>query len=147
MAGALRSAMRPTIVTAIADATVQVTLGVPWPQTAQDLIGVGRVESQFESATMGPQRSRDETITVEVLISVFRPGGQEQEQITSERAYELLGAIERHLRVVDPTVGGLVRSCLLSSHQMDSNPFDDGTAMGRVVEVLATFTAQARVRG
>lgn len=146
-AGALRSALPGVIEAAINDSEVQVTLGTPFPQESADLIGVGRVESQLEFATMGPQRSRDEALTVEVLISVFRPGGQEQEQIASDRAYALLGAIERHLRMVDPTVGGLVRRCLLASHQMDSDPFDDGTGMGRVVEVLATFAAQARITG
>lgn len=146
VAGALRSALPAVIAAAIDDPAVQVGLGMPWPQTAQDLIAVGGVESQLEPGPMGPQRSRDETLTVEVLISVFRPGGQDQEQVASDRAYELLGAIERHLRMVDPTVGGLVRACLLTGHRMESDPFDDGTGMGRVVEVLATFAAQARIR-
>jgi len=95
---------------------------------------------------MGPQRQRVETITVEVLISVFRPGGQEQEEIASARAYELLDAVEHHTRMVDQTLGGLVQSCLLTGHELDSAPFSDDTGQGRTVEVLATFEAKNRVR-
>lgn len=144
-AGSVRSALPAVIRTAIADSAVQVSLGFPWPQAADDIVSVGTVRATLESATVGPQRTRDETVTVEVLISTFRAGGEEQEAVASDRAYALLDRIEHHLRTVDPTLGGLVRQCLLTSHDMDSAPFDDGVSQGRTVEVLATLTARYRV--
>lgn len=140
--------MQPAIVAAVADPTVQVTLGFPWPQTAQDIIGVGEVTSAIDYGPMGTQRARDEDVTVQVLVSVFRPGGQEVEQVASDRAYALLDAIEHHLRMTDPTLGGLLnrKPLLLTGHSMDSAPFADDTAQGRTVEILATFTGSARIR-
>lgn len=145
-AGRVRSALSAMIATALDDPEVQVSLGYPWPQTAADIVAVGACRATLAAATLGPQRSRDETSTVEVLISVFRPGGQEQEQVASDRAYALLDMIEHHLRTVDPTLGGLVRQCVVTSHDMDSAPFDDGTVQGRTVELLVTVTATYRVR-
>lgn len=147
VAGPLRIAMRDAAVTAINDPAVQIEVGYPWPQTAADIVAVGAVRSTQEPATLGTQRSREETLTVDVLVSVFRAGGQEVEQVASDRAYALLGALERHVRITDTTLGGVVRHCFLTGHEMDSQPFSDDTGMGRTVEIAATFTAAVRITG
>lgn len=144
--GPVRKALKAAVVTAINDPAVQVALGFPWPQEAQDIIALGDGRSTVDVATMGQARSRDETLSIDLTVSVFRPGGQEQAEVAQDRAYELLAAIEHHLRTTDPTLGGLVRQCLLTEHEIASEPFDDGTTMGRTVEVAATFTALARFR-
>lgn len=145
-AGPVRKALKPAIIAAIADTTVQVELGYPWPQTAADIVAVGPVRSELTAATMTPQRTRDETLTAEVLISVFRPGGQEVEEIASDRAYELMDAIEHYIRMTDPTLGGLLMWLFVTAHEADSAPYSDDTTQGRTVEISVTLTGRARTR-
>lgn len=145
-AGPLKDYFVSTLIpTAINDSTVLVTYGHPGMEFADDMIGVGRVTSSQEQATMSPNRSREELLTVEVTISCYRGGGQEQEQICGDRAYALLGAIERQVRVNDVTCGDNVRDCFLTAHVADGATDPQFLASGRCIEIQATFTARVRI--
>lgn len=147
VAGDLVAALQAAIITAVNDPDVLVVVGFPWPQTALDIISVGDVKSNQTTATMTPQRTRDEVLTVDVTVSVFRPGGQEQALPVIQRAYALLGLIGHHFRMDVPTLGIDIWECLLTDHQMSSQPFSSDTAEGRTTEIAATFTTKARIRG
>lgn len=144
-AGPFKEAFTAIITTAIADPTVLVSFGHPGMSDADDIIGVGKVVSDQKQATVSPNRSREETIELTVCISIYRGGGIEQEQIASDRAYALLGLIEKYVRLTDTTVGGTVRDCFLTSHESDGSTDKDLLAQGRLIEVTAVFTARVRI--
>lgn len=124
---------------------VYVVFGQPATYNPDDIVSFGRLTVGQQAATMSTNRSREETLTVEVTVSCFLGGDEEAEIATAERAYELLRRIEHHVRMTDTTLGGVVRQCLLTSHESEGATPEDLIEQGRVTEVVATFTAQARV--
>lgn len=126
---------------------VSVTFGAPFDLNPEDLVGIMGIESDQEVATMG-NRGREETLRLVVEISCFRGGtGDGLERSVSDRAYYLLGLIERWCRVTDTTVGGTVRQCFLIGHQSSGRTGPEYLDKGRVIEITATFQAHARITG
>jgi hypothetical protein len=125
---------------------VYVVFGQPANYVPDDIVAVGRITAGQDMATMGTNRSREETLTVDVTVSCFRGGDEDAEIATADRAYDLLRRIEHHVRMTDPTLGGVVRTCVLTSHESDGATPEDLIDQGRVTEVIATFTAHARIR-
>ncbi|MEE2568602.1 hypothetical protein V1638_04220 [Pseudarthrobacter sp. J64] len=125
---------------------VYVVFGQPATYVPEDIIAFGRITAGQDAATLSTNRSREETLTLEVMLSCFQGGGEEAELVASERCYELLRLIERHVRMTDTTVGGTVRECFLTSHESDGATPEELLEQGRVIDVTATFTAKARVR-
>lgn len=126
-------------------ANVLVTYGFPDLYVPEDIIEFGTVTGNQSPAAISNLRSRDETLTVEVFITCQRGGGQEMEQVCATRAYQLLRMVETFARVTDPTIGGAVRWCFLTQHQSQGHTDPAVIEQGRVIEISATFTAQARV--
>jgi len=124
---------------------VQVAYGHPGTNLANDIVSIGTVSGSQEVATMSPNRSREEYLSIEVVFSVYRGGGVEQEQIVTERAYALLGQLETYTRLTDTTLGGVVRWVTLQNHTCSGETEPDLIAQGRVVELTATFEARARL--
>lgn len=124
---------------------VYVVFGQPSTYQPEDIISFGRLSVGQAAATMSTNRSREETITVEVTVSCFLGGDEDAEIATAERAYELLRRIERHVRMTDTTLGGVVRECVLTSHESEGATPEELTEQGSVTEVIATFTAKARI--
>lgn len=124
---------------------VYVVFGQPSTYQPEDIVSFGRLSVGQEAATMSTNRSREETISVEVTVSCFLGGDEDAEIATAERAYELLRRIERYVRMADTTVGGTVRQCFLTAHESEGATPEDLIEQGRVTEVVATFTAQARI--
>lgn len=125
---------------------VYVCPGTPGTYTPEDIISYGRVTANQDVATMGTNRAREETLTVEVTVSCFIAGDEDQELPSQERAFELIGLIERYVRMTDTTLGGVVRQCFLTSVDSDGATPPEMAAQGRDVEVTATFTAKNRVK-
>jgi len=123
-----------------------VVFGQPTTYVPDDIVAFGRLTAGQDAATMGTNRSREETLTLDVTVSCFRGGDEEAEIATAERAYELLRRIEHHVRMTDTTLGGVVRECVLTSHESEGATPEDLIEEGRVTEVIATFTARARIR-
>lgn len=144
-AGPFKDAFVTAIRTAINDPTVLVTYGHPGMENADDMIGVGDITSDQVQATVSPNRSREETLILELVVSCYRGGGQEQEQICADRGYALLGAIEQYARITDTSIGGTVRDCFLTAHKSEGATDPELLAQGRCVEITATFTAHARI--
>lgn len=124
---------------------VQVSFGHPGMTQADDIVSFGALETEQDVAAYGTNRAREETVTLEVLISVFRAGGAEMEKVASDRAYELLAALEQYVRVTDTTVNGTCRHCFLVSTQSDGASNPEVLSRGRVIEVTARFQAKARI--
>ncbi len=129
---------------------VHVTMGHPGPNVDawQDIVSIAGVRTSQEVATMGTNRSREETLELTVWISVHRPGDAEDlEQECNDRITELLGALEYSVRQSDTTLGGVVRDCFLSQADIDGLLNPALLATGRTVEAECTFTAHVRVTG
>lgn len=124
---------------------VYVVFGQPATYQPEDIVSFGRLSVGQAAATLSTNRSREETITVEVTVSCFLGGDEDAEIATAERAYELLRRIEHHVRMTDTTLGGVVRECVLTSHESEGATPEELTEQGRVTEVVATFTAKARI--
>lgn len=124
---------------------VYVVFGQPATYNPDDIVSFGRLSVGQQAATLSTNRSREETLTLEVTVSCFLGGDEEAEIATAERAYELLRRIERHVRMTDTTLGGIVRECALTSHESEGATPEDLIDQGRVTEVVATFTAKARI--
>jgi hypothetical protein len=126
---------------------VQVVFGTPFDLNPEDIIAFTSVTSEQNVATMG-NRAREELLTITVEISCFRGGtGPDLEREVSDRAYYLLGLVERWCRVTDTTVGGTVRHCFLSGHESSGLTDPADLEKGRVIEITATFLAAARITG
>lgn len=132
------------------DEPVVVSFGMPGSWQPEDIVMVGRVTSTQEFATMSTNRSREETLTVDVSVMCARGGGPEVEQTCSDQAYSLLGQLEEYCRDTNPTLAGLVegfsvRYCVLTSHESNGATDPDLLSEGRLIEVDATFTAKYRI--
>ena len=121
---------------------VGVSLGTPATMEPDDLVAFMGVRTEQSVATIG-NRSRDETLFLDVQISCRRGGDSELDVQT--RAYELLGIIEQYARKKDPTIGGTVMWCFLTSTETAGYTDPDDIANGRVADIHATFQAQARI--
>lgn len=147
VAPALRKALFDRAKALYEDDGVLVVMGPPESgYLPDDVVQVQGVEISQDIATMGPTRGREESLAVDVLVSCGTGGGPEVDEPLTEHAYELLGRLEFYCRVTDTTLGGVVRHCFLTSARSDGAGPDE-TADGRFIEITATFTAAARVRG
>lgn len=122
---------------------VQVCLGIPGASLWDDIVSIGDTSMEADFATLSTNRSREETIRQDVLISSWRAGGPEMEQVVTDRAYELLGLIENHLRKTDPTLDGVALWCFLTNVEFTSTTTP---TEGRIAAVLAQFTARTRIK-
>ena len=125
---------------------VYVVFGQPANYEPDDIVAFGRLTAGQDAATLGTNRSREETLTIDVTVSCFRGGAEDAEIFTADRAYELLRRIEHYARIEDTTLGGIVRTCVLSSHESEGATPEDLIDQGRVTEIVATFTAKARIQ-
>ena len=149
-AAAFKAAMVTAMQTLTAsDDTVLVTFGSPGQQVLNynDAISFEDLTAEQSPATLGTNRSREETLTLLVVIESFRAGGPEQEKVAADAAYALLALLERHVRMTDTTVGGTVRDCFLTSHRSQGFTTPAEMTQGRLCLVEATFTAHVRVTG
>jgi hypothetical protein len=84
---------------------VQVFRGHPGDTVQPELVMIGKVTLEQEWAALGARR-KDEAYTVAVTVQVVQAGTDQD--VVTERAYELVAAIEDALRN-DVTLGGAVR--------------------------------------
>jgi len=127
------------------DPDVLVSFGHPGQSQPDDIVGLMDIRSQQDPATIGSNRSREEILELDVLVSIYRGGGPEAEIACTARGYELLGALEVLVRSTDTTLGGVVRECFLIGHTSDGSTDPAVLAKGRVIEITATFQAKARI--
>ena len=129
-----------------ADKTVLVSYGHPGTERPDDIIMFTAVRVGQEVGPMSvTNRGRDETIELDVVISVARGGGPEQEEICGARATALLASLELYARTTDTTIGGTVRNCFLTKYETDGWTVSNELFQGRNISINATFTAVARI--
>lgn len=144
----LKAAMYTAAQTVYAsEPTVGVLYGLPSSENGPtDVVGIVAVRTTQEAATFGTNRSREEEIEIDVYVGVYRGGrGSELEQAAQERAVDLLGMLEQHIREDDPTLGGVVRECFLTKVELDGRTPTEVEHLGVLAELEATFTAKVRI--
>jgi hypothetical protein len=136
----LDTAARAAIAAADPGAVVTFDFGEPdtW---SDDTVLTMRVTSTQLPGPISPRRVRDETVEVELHIVTRRTTQLEAD----DRAYALLGWIAHHVRMVDPTLGGVALWCFMTGHDADGFTPDQDRLGGRGTEIIATFTARCRI--
>lgn len=128
--------------------TMLVSYGQPGPSVPDDVFMVLGVESSLDVAAIGPQRQREEVLTLETQFWIFRPGFEGAEREATDFLYARLGELERQVRVTDTTLGGLVRDCKLVRHRSDTTEAERAAlgGTGRLAVAVAEFEARVRIR-
>lgn len=128
----------------VQDPNVGVYLGNPgMADPDQDMVLFLDMHTTQDPATLA-NRSRDETIELDVMYSSF-VGGEDDDAAATDRAYHLLGQLEQYCRTTDPTVGGAVLWCFVTEIQSKGQTAPESLPGGRLIYVLARFTARARI--
>lgn len=144
--GTFKTGMVAAALTVYTDHETYVTSGEPSQDVLGELVSIGSVTIGQDVATVGDNRGREETLTCEVMISVFRGGDDDQQTGVDQRAAELLTLLEQQVHYTDTTLGGAVRHCFLTSATLDSGPGGMvDNSRGRMAVIEATFTAKARI--
>jgi hypothetical protein len=125
---------------------VLVSFGHPGQSQPDDIVGFLDVRTEQDPATFGTNRSREEVLEIDVLVSCYRGGGPDMEKVVSDRAYELLGQLESAVHYgAGTTVGATVRECFLLRTSSTGRTEPTELAAGRTIEITATFQAKARI--
>jgi hypothetical protein len=128
-----------------ASSDVLVSFGHPGSSLPNSIVGFMDVRTEQDPATFGTNRTREEVLELDVLVSVYRGGGREAEKTASDAAYTYLGLLETYARTTDTTIGGTVRECALIRTVSDGRTDPNEIAKGRTIEITATFQARARI--
>jgi hypothetical protein len=141
-----RAALVEACRTALKGEDVDVGAGFRWPVVFQDWAFATDTDSKLDTATIGPRRSLDETITLSMSIGSWRPGGDEAAEIEAfERAFDLLARIQQHIRVHDVTLGGTVLWCVPGDSQCAGATAEGDSGLGRLTEIAADFVCRHRI--
>lgn len=140
---AMETAIRTAIAAADPNGRVLVDWGYPTQKAPPDMILIMRATSPQTYATMGTNRSREETITLEVHFLSWR---SDQRQADTA-AWQWAAIVEDYCRMTDPYLGGTVRECLVTNYDSDGYTKPGDNAAGRGCEIIATFTARNRISG
>jgi hypothetical protein len=130
---------------------IQVAYGDPGSDVQNQIVSVGTMRADLAMANMGrrPLRSRDETLQIDVLFSVFSGGVDiEAQQLATEAAYALLGTFMDWVATVgNETVAGSCRNAWVASHSLEEAVAtnDANDPIGRLATVTAVLTTEARL--
>lgn len=102
-------------------------------------------DSDQTPATLGTNRSREETLHVELQFFVTRWGEVGAAREADDYMYERIGELERYCRMTDTTLGGVVRHCFLASHITDARSFMRNNVAGHLAAAIVRFEAKARI--
>lgn len=101
---------------------------------------------QEEGPLSAVQRSRNEYVDVQVVISVAKAGRDDDLEV-SDIAYGHLRTLDQYVRKTDTTLGGAALWCFLTASESFGYTQADQLAQGRLCEIEATFTARVRITG
>lgn len=141
-----RAALVAAAKVALEGEDVDIGSGFRWPIASNDWVYATDTDSDIDPTTIGPRRTLTERITLSLSIGSWRPGGdQEAENAAHDRAFELLGSIQNHVRKNDITLGGTVLWCLPGSSTSAGATAEGDSGEGRLTEIAATFVCEHRI--
>jgi hypothetical protein len=132
----------------VSDADLWVSYG--WPLEGRDrpdLMAFMDIRTEQSTATLGTNRSRDEDIWITLLVDTFRAGEANDDQVPTAAGIDYVRRLERHIRMTDPTLGGLAHHCMLDRLQTMAASDPKYVAAGRLVRIDCDFRARVRITG
>lgn len=142
---AYKTAMRDTARAILPDDT-QIVWGHPGNVYGNRILAVMDMTTDQQPGPMGPRRNRDETLILAVVALVTVAGSDDTAQEEAETgAVGLIATLEQYVRVTDTTLGGAVSECWLTSLDVQGYTPDEQRSAGWASQVIATFTAKARI--
>lgn len=123
--------------------------GEPGMDMPDDIAAVMGSKSTVDRPTAGgASRSREEQVEHEIILSAY-VAGDDVQQAATERAFEMLDALQDYLRTRgNETLGGVVRDSWVSAYEeLPEKVFHptDGWVTGRAGSITVTVTTQARI--
>lgn len=119
-------------------------VGSNYPAKYMQVLGT---RLRHEPATMGTNRTREETIELETQWFVFEYGSEDADRAAEDYLFARLGSLEDHIRVNNITLDGVVRQCQITDVFTDLARIEDtGTAQGRLAAAIVTWEVQVRLR-
>lgn len=137
-----------TVCTTLYPAPVLVTLGDPGNYQPDIIVAIVGGQTPVARPTMGTGRSREKTCAVEVVISVYVPGGDPSQQSALVIAEAMADALEAYLRVAgQETLGGSCREAWVTNNvlAMSNVVSGDGIQTGTAAEITVTVQASIRI--
>lgn len=150
---ALYSTAKSTIFngqTGVDGSPVLVSLGPPSTYQPQVIVAVATdVRQPKDRPTMGPGRSRETRAEIDVVVSVYVPGGDEVQQTAIDKCIDMCDLLEAYTRTAgNETLGGVCRDHFVSNITGPTPAVfvdpSNGSPMGRVAEATVTVTAFIR---
>ena len=123
-----------------------VSFGFPDANFPDNTIAWTDVRAEVDTATLTPQRTRNERVELDFIISCAQGGAAVAEITVSDRAFAYFRQIERLIRITDPTCGGVAEWAFVTRYQSSGLDNPDAIANGRIVEINGTISAQVRIR-
>lgn len=148
---AVKRALVSTLQGLYTDLTPQplISYGDPGTYQPNQIVAVMGATTVYERPTMSTARPREEVMVVEVVMSVFAPGTETQQQTATEAAYVLHDRFADYFKTKpNETLGGACREAWVSGHDLTEsqaiNP-QSNAITGRIAEIRAQVTVRTRV--
>jgi hypothetical protein len=127
-----------------------VSFGDPGAYQPDVIVAVMGGKIPVARPTMGTNRSREKTCDVEVMISVYIPGDNQQSQVAAWTAAQAMSdQLEAYFRTAgNETLSGACREAYVSDTVVDLSNIrdaDSGNQSGSIAEITATVTAYVRI--
>lgn len=104
-------------------------------------------DGEQQPATLSTNRSRDETVRVEAEFFCLKPGEENSARDAEEYIFDRVGELERHVRVTNPTLGGIALHCFLRNTVADTRALREPNFIGHIAGVLVVFEGRVRITG
>lgn len=144
----VKAALVSTLTTLYDGENVHVSYGIPGTYQPDDLVAVMGSRTVNNRGPMSTGRLRDETVETIVLFSCQRNGDYTQQQVATERAFELLDMLQDYLRTGSQiTLTDTTREARVTEHELDEVVAQNqqGAVIGRRAIVAAVITTVTRV--
>lgn len=133
---------------------VLVAFGNPGQYQPNAIVAVGwAVRAPIARPTMGPSRSRNTAAEIDVVVSVYVPGGEEAAPVAVAQAFDLQALLEAYFRVQgNETLGGGCRDSYVSNaqlaqsiaYQANDDPEIQPVPTGRIATNTLTVAVEIR---
>jgi hypothetical protein len=137
---------------ASANNSTLVSPGDPGDYQPDIIIAVMGIRAPVTQPTMGTNRSRDERIEIDVVVSAYVHGGPEAQQPANQAAWAASDTIVAYFRTSpNEKLGGACYNSFVSNRVLTPaiawehvDGFDDPVPSGRTADVAVTVTAWIR---
>ena len=129
-------------------APVLVSFGDPGQYQPSAIVAIMDTTTQISRPTLGTGRSREMAADVSIIISVYTPGDESAQQVSTDAAFALLTVLEQNLRTSpNERLGGASRDAWVSKADPVATVAVDPASnapTGRVTEIHVIVTTLVR---